>query len=54
VAVYVADLLANELKDHPEGAMGLEISESDRACLETLGVLDKLPEFRELALQRGN
>jgi len=50
-AVYVADLLADELEEHPKGAGGPEISETDRASLETLGVLDKLPEFRELALQ---
>ena len=50
VAVYVADLLADELEDHPEGSTGLEIAEPDRACLESLGILDKLPEFRELAL----
>jgi HD-like signal output (HDOD) protein len=53
-AVYVADLLAGELEDHPEGTVGLEVTERDRACLETLGVLDQLPEFRELALQGRN
>lgn len=53
-AVYVADLLAGELEDHPEGYNGLELAERDRACLETLGVLDQLPEFRELALQGRN
>jgi HD-like signal output (HDOD) protein len=50
-AVYLADLLANELREHPEGAIGVEIAEVDRANLEALGVLDKLPEYRELALQ---
>lgn len=54
VAVYVADLLADELEDHPEGSTGVEIAESDRACLEALGVLTKLPEFRELALKSRN
>jgi HD-like signal output (HDOD) protein len=49
-AVYVADLLADELEDPSQSAAGREIAETDRACLETLGVLDKLPEFRELAL----
>jgi len=53
-AVYVADLLAGELEDRPQGAVGVALAESDRACLETLGVLDQLPEFRELALQRAN
>ena len=54
VAVYVADLLADELENHPQGSIGLEIAESDRACLEALGVLDRLPEFRELALESRN
>jgi HD-like signal output (HDOD) protein len=53
-AVYVADLLANELGEHPEGAIGVEITEADRANLEALGVLDKLPEYREFALQSCN
>ncbi len=48
VAVYVADLLAHEL-DRPQSATGLEIEESDRACLETLGVLPNFAELRELA-----
>ena len=54
VAVYVADLLAGELDDRPQGSKGHELAESDRACLEALGVLDKLPELRELALLSRN
>jgi HD-like signal output (HDOD) protein/ActR/RegA family two-component response regulator len=54
VAVYVADLLAHELGAHPQGVTGLEIGESDRACLGTLGVLPQFAEFRELALQCGD
>jgi HD-like signal output (HDOD) protein len=54
VAVYVADLLAHELESHAQGPIELEIAESDRANLEALGVLDKLPEFRELARQSCN
>ncbi len=54
VAVYVADLLAHELDAHPQGATGLEIEEPDRTCLETLGILPKFAEFRELALQSLN
>jgi len=50
ITVYIADLLAHELEDHPQGAIGAEIAESDRVCLESLGLLDKIPEFRELAL----
>ena len=51
VAVYLANLLAIELEAHPVGTKGLEIEESDRACLETLGVLSRMDEFRELARQ---
>jgi HD-like signal output (HDOD) protein len=54
VAVYVADVLAHELEAHPEGTEGLEIEESDRACLETLGVLPQFAGFRELAMQTRN
>lgn len=54
IAVYVADLLDDELEAHPEGAMEIEIEESDRACLETLGVLPRYAEFRQLALQSRN
>jgi HD-like signal output (HDOD) protein/CheY-like chemotaxis protein len=51
VAVYVADLLAHEFEAHSEGSIGLEIVESDRLCLETLGLLEKFPEFRKRAFQ---
>jgi HD-like signal output (HDOD) protein/CheY-like chemotaxis protein len=51
VAVYVADLLARELEAHPQDAAGSEIAESDRACLETLGVAQQFAGFRQLALQ---
>jgi HD-like signal output (HDOD) protein/CheY-like chemotaxis protein len=50
-AIYITDLLAHELEAHPEGSAGCEIAESDRAYLETLGVLSRLDEFRELAAQ---
>jgi HD-like signal output (HDOD) protein len=53
-AVYVADLLAHELDAHPQDLTGSELQESDRACLQTLGVLPRFAEFRELALQSGN
>jgi HD-like signal output (HDOD) protein len=49
VAVYVADLLAHEVESPPQGSARLEIEESDRACLETLGVLPNFAELRELA-----
>lgn len=51
VALYVADLLADELEAHPQDATGAELDESDRACLKTLGVLPRFAEFRQLALQ---
>ena len=51
VAVYLANLLADELQANPQGAVGLPINEPDRAYLEELGVVPKLDEFRELALQ---
>ena len=54
VAVYVADLLAYELEAHPLDSTGSELGESDRTCLEKLGVLDRYTEFRELALQDAN
>jgi len=52
VAVYVADLLAHELEDHPEGSTELDIEESDRASLEALGLLEQFPTFWERAFQR--
>jgi hypothetical protein len=51
MAVYVADLLAHELEAQPEDATGSQVGEADRACLETLGILPRFAEFRELALQ---
>jgi HD-like signal output (HDOD) protein/CheY-like chemotaxis protein len=54
IAVYVADLLAHELEAPPDHAIDTEMNEPERACLETLGLLSKLPEFRELALQNHN
>ena len=35
----------------PEDGVPYELRESDRICLEKLGLLDRLPEFRRLALQ---
>jgi HD-like signal output (HDOD) protein len=51
IAVYVADVLAHELNAHPQDSTGSELREADRACLETLGILQRFPEFHELALQ---
>jgi len=54
VAVYVAGLLAYELNAHPQDSTCSEIKEADRACLEKLGILPRLSEFRELALKSEN
>jgi HD-like signal output (HDOD) protein len=51
VTVYLANLLAHELEAHPQGSVGLPIKETDRICLESLGVFSRLDEFRDLALQ---
>jgi HD-like signal output (HDOD) protein/CheY-like chemotaxis protein len=53
-AVYVADLLAHDLDAGPEDSTNSAIEEIDRACLETLGVLPQIVEFRELARQSGD
>jgi HD-like signal output (HDOD) protein/CheY-like chemotaxis protein len=50
-ALFVAILLSHELDAHPNDLDGTELSESDRACLETLGVLHQLPAFRARALE---
>ena len=50
VAVYLADLLAHELEEHPHDAQETQIYESDRACLEALRVAQSFPEFRKRAL----
>jgi HD-like signal output (HDOD) protein len=54
VAVYVADLLAHELEAHPQDSTGSELKESDRTCLDKLGILARFAEFRQLALQSGD
>jgi hypothetical protein len=48
-AIYVANLLAHELETHLQGSTGAELFGYYRACLETLGILPRLAEFRELA-----
>lgn len=49
MVIYVADLLAHEAKANPRGLAGFEIDESDRVCLDALGILPRLDEFRGLA-----
>jgi HD-like signal output (HDOD) protein len=51
-ALYVADVLAEELEAHPEDGTGSQLKESNRACLETLGVWPQFAEFHELARSR--
>lgn len=53
-AVYVADLLAHELDDHPQDNEGLQLNPADRLCLEELGLLSSFPELRDRALQTLN
>jgi HD-like signal output (HDOD) protein len=48
-AVYLSNVLAHELEEHPKGTRGLKLAESDQACLEELGVLSKLEDYRDLA-----
>lgn len=50
VALYVADLLDEELEHHPLDVAGLEVDESNLTCLETLGILPQYAELRERAL----
>jgi HD-like signal output (HDOD) protein/CheY-like chemotaxis protein len=54
IAVYVADLLAHGLEDHPQDLGGFEPREADRAVLETLGILPRFEEFRKSATQIRN
>jgi HD-like signal output (HDOD) protein len=51
VALYVADLLAYELDAHPGDVAGKELADSDRACLDELGMLSRFGEFRDLVVQ---
>jgi HD-like signal output (HDOD) protein len=49
-AVYIADLLSEKLETR-QGSAKIEIEESERACLESLGVLSRFPDFCDLAIQ---
>jgi HD-like signal output (HDOD) protein/CheY-like chemotaxis protein len=53
VAVYVADLLAHQLEAPPQGSTALDVPESDRACLEKLGILPQFAGFLEVAAEIG-
>ena len=50
-ALYVANLLAHEIDEHPDDPDATELTATDRACLEKLGVLPRFPVFRARALQ---
>jgi HD-like signal output (HDOD) protein len=54
VALYVAGLLAYELKTHPRDETGAELREFDRTCLDGLGLLPRFAEFRKLAVENSN
>ena len=47
VAIYVANLLANEQCTPP--GTSPQLKDADRLCLQELGILDRLPEWREQA-----
>jgi putative nucleotidyltransferase with HDIG domain len=54
IVLYIADILTHELTDAPVSPGSPDLSETDRANLETLGLLHRLPEFRKLALDGGD
>ena len=53
-AVYMANLLAHEIDVHPGDLYGIELSKSDRANLEVLGILEQFPALRERAVDSLN
>jgi HD-like signal output (HDOD) protein len=50
VAVYLADLLDEELEAHPLDTTRVDIGKIDRENLETLGLQSQYSEFRERAM----
>jgi len=50
MAVYVAELFASENDVKSTGLRVSELDESDRDCLESLGILSRYKEFSELTL----
>ncbi len=54
IAVYLADLLADELEIHANDPQGEELRAADRKDLEILGVLQQYPSFRACALEALN
>jgi HD-like signal output (HDOD) protein len=54
IAVYLANLLANELEMHANDSQGEELLAADRKDLEILGVLQQYPSFRVRALEALN
>jgi len=50
VALYVAELLAHQPTAEIGDMSASQLRESERACLDELGVLARFPEFHELAL----
>lgn len=47
-ALYVVNLLDEEMETHPDDLTGAQLSELARACLEKLGILGRYEEFRGL------
>jgi hypothetical protein len=54
MAVYLADLLANELEIYLDDLQGEELRSTDRKNLEIPGVLPQYPSFRARALEALN
>ncbi len=52
-AVYLADLLTEEIEKHPTDLHGDQLREADRTSLCTLGLMERYTKFREQALQRS-
>jgi HD-like signal output (HDOD) protein/CheY-like chemotaxis protein len=53
-AVYLANLLAHELENHPNDLQGEELLPADRKALQVLGVLQQFASFRVIALEALN
>jgi hypothetical protein len=46
--------LDRELETHPNDSTGSELKDSDRTCLQTLGIFPRFAEFRDLAKESAN
>lgn len=50
LAVYLSDVIAHDVDEHPKESDGGGLSASDRMELETLGLWDDYPQFRARAM----